>query len=166
MLTLADTDFRTFFAHLPTSVTAIIARDGANPFGMIVGSFASVSLDPPLVSVMVMRDSYTWSRIRAHGRFTANILASDQRDVCQTIASRAEDKWSRVPFAGTTVIDRCLGWVDCEIESEVDAGDHLIVLARPGAMHIERGATAPLVFMHRGYHRTLAVEDVRSPEWF
>lgn len=49
-----STDFRTFFGNVPTAVTAIVSRNEDGPIGLIVGSFASVSLDPPIVSMMMI----------------------------------------------------------------------------------------------------------------
>ena len=158
--------YREFFGQLPTAVTAIVARGAAGPVGLIVGTFSSVSLDPPLVSFMVTKASRSWSAVRAEGRFTANILASDQRALSQKLAGWSLGKFRNVPFdeGEEQVITGCLAWGVCDFEREVDAGDHTIVLASPRELVVAR-STRPLIFFQRAYHRTLPVEDYRAPGW-
>jgi 3-hydroxy-9,10-secoandrosta-1,3,5(10)-triene-9,17-dione monooxygenase reductase component len=158
--------YREFFGQLPTSVTAIVAKGTAGPVGLIVGTFSSVSLSPPLVSFMVTNNSRAWAAVRAEGRFTANVLASDQRRLSQTLAGWSPDKFREIVFDEhkAHVIHGCLAWADCILEREVEAGDHTIVLASPRELTVAR-ATTPLIFFKRGYHGTLPVEDLRAPGW-
>ena len=155
--------YREFFGQLPTGVTAIVGR---GPVGLIVGTFSSVSLDPPLVSFMVTQNSRSWQAVRAEGRFTANILASDQRSLSQQLSGWSPDKFRNVVFddMDKQVIRGCLAWATCILEREVEAGDHVIVLASPAELTVAR-ATRPLIFYQRAYHRTLPVEDFRAPGW-
>ena len=158
--------YREFFGQLPTGVTAIVAKSATGPVGLIVGTFSSVSLDPPLVSFMVTNGSRSWAAVRPEGRFTANILASDQRRLSQTLSGWSPDKFRSIKFEDDheTVIRDCLAWADCVIEREVEAGDHIIILAKPLRLTVVRPAR-PLIFFQRAYHRTLPVEDSRAPGW-
>jgi flavin reductase (DIM6/NTAB) family NADH-FMN oxidoreductase RutF len=155
--------YREFFGQLPTGVTAIVA-DG--PVGLVVGTFSSVSLDPPLVSFMVTSGSRSWAAVKAVGRFTANILASDQRGLSQTLSGWSPDKFRSVQFdpERSCVIRGCLAWADCVLDREIIAGDHTIVLATPRELTVSRAAR-PLIFLQSAYHRTLPVEDFRAPGW-
>lgn len=158
--------YREFFGQLPTGVTAIVAKSESGPVGLIVGTFSSVSLDPPLVSFMVTRNSRSWISVKAAGTFTANILASDQRRLSQTLSGWSTQKFRNIAFEDheAQVIQGCLAWADCVLTKEIDAGDHVIVLATPRAMTVARTAR-PLIFFQRAYHRTLPVEDFRAPGW-
>ena len=158
--------YREFFGQLPTGVTAIIAKAATGPVGLIVGTFSSVSLDPPLVSFMVTTSSRAWAAVKAEGRFTANILASDQRRISQTLAGWSPDKFRGIVFEEheAHVIRGCLAWADCVFEREIEAGDHTIILATPRELTVARTAM-PLIFFQRAYHRTLPVEDARAPGW-
>ena len=158
--------YRDFFGQLPTGVTAIVARGSGGPVGLVVGTFSSVSLDPPLVSFMVAKNSRSWSAVRAEGRFTANILASDQRTLSQTLAGWSPDKFRSVTFdeGEEQVVSGCLAWAICTFDREIEAGDHAIVLASPQALTVAR-STRPLIFFQRAYHGTLPVEDFRAPGW-
>lgn len=158
--------YREFFGQLPTGVTAIVAETADGPVGLVVGTFSSVSLEPPLVSFMVTSGSRSWAAVKAAGRFTANILASDQRRLSQTLSGWSPDKFRSVEFDAdhAGVIRGCLAWADCGLDSEIVAGDHTIVLATPCELTVSRAAR-PLIFFQRAYHRTLPVEDFRAPGW-
>lgn len=158
--------YREFFGQLPTGVTAIVAASADGPVGLVVGTFSSVSIEPPLVSFMVTRGLRSWAAVREAGRFTANILASDQRRLSQTLSGWSPGKFRNVPFVADqpSVIEGSLAWADCTVEREIEAGDHLIVLATPGELKVAR-QSRPLIFFQRAYHRTLPVEDFRAPGW-
>ena len=166
MTAMTPQSYREFFGQLPTGVTAIVAGGEAGPVGLVVGTFSSVSLDPPLVSFMVTSGSRAWAAVKAVGRFTANILASDQRRLSQTLSGWSPDKFRGVEFTegGGQVLRHCLAWADCTLAREVEAGDHTIVLATPCELTVVRSAK-PLIFFQRAYHRTLPVEDFRAPGW-
>jgi 3-hydroxy-9,10-secoandrosta-1,3,5(10)-triene-9,17-dione monooxygenase reductase component len=161
--------YRNFFGQLPTGVTVLVAGGAKNPVGLVVGTFSSVSLDPPLVSFMVRTESSSYQAVREQGRFSANILASDQGQVSKLLAGWSPDKFRDVALdetdAGALVVHGCLAWADCIIEREIEAGDHIIILARPLELTVARRAARPLVFCQSAYHRTLRVEDARAPGW-
>src|SRR3546814_8338620 len=98
---------------------------------MVVGTFPSVSLDPPLVGFLPDRNSKTWPLIKEAGHFCANILASDQIELCRKIAGKGEDKFAGVDFTisghGVPVLSAALASIECRIYSINDAGDHFFV---------------------------------------
>ena len=69
--------FRQVLGHFPTGVTVITAGSGSDKVGLAIGSFFSVSLDPPLVGFCAGKSSSSWPGIREAGRFCVNILAGD-----------------------------------------------------------------------------------------
>ena len=81
--------FRHVLGHYPTGVTVVTARapDGT-PIGMVIGSFTSVSLDPPLVAFFPGRSSTTWPRIMAGGAFCVNVLAAGQERLCRDVSAK------------------------------------------------------------------------------
>src|SRR3546814_2223086 len=71
--------FRKILGHYPTGVCAITAMsDTGIPSAMVVGSFTSVSLDPPLVAFLPDKSSTSWPKIEASGRFCVNVLGDNQ----------------------------------------------------------------------------------------
>lgn len=161
--------YRNFFGQLPTGVTVIVAGPVSSPVGLVVGTFSSVSLDPPLVSFMARTGSKSFEAVHNEGRFTANVLASDQGQLSRTLAGWSAEKFHDVALdetdTGALLLRGCLAWADCTIEREIEAGDHTIVLARPLELTVARHTARPLVFCQSAYHRTLRVEDARAPGW-
>lgn len=148
--------FRQVLGHFPTGVTVVAGTDGDGPVGLAVGSFASVSLEPPLVLFCPAKTSSSWPRIEAAGAFCANVLSEDQEDICRVFASKGDDKFQglgwRPAASGAPVLADVLAWVDCRVESVHDAGDHLIVVGRVTELEVEAEG-APLIFYRGGYGR-------------
>jgi 3-hydroxy-9,10-secoandrosta-1,3,5(10)-triene-9,17-dione monooxygenase reductase component len=146
---------RRAFGNFPTGVTVVTAAPDGEPLGMTVGSFFSVSLDPPLVGLCADKASSSWPRIAPANCFAVNILAADQADVSSRFASRDDDKfagiaWRPSAHTGSPLLDQCIGWVDCVTEQTVESGDHWIVIGRVVGIEVERQAD-PLVFFRGGY---------------
>ena len=148
--------YRNVLGHFPTGVTVISAVKDAKPVGMAIGSFASVSLDPPLVLFCPQKTSSSWPLIEGSGGFCANILSSEQEDVCRVMASRSEDKFQGIGWtpgpSGSPVLADVLGWIDCSIERVHDEGDHDVVIGRVLAMDAATSGL-PLVFFRGGNGR-------------
>jgi flavin reductase (DIM6/NTAB) family NADH-FMN oxidoreductase RutF len=146
--------FRQVLGHFATGVSVITAAADDGPTGMAIGSFFSISLEPPLVGFCAGKGSSTWPKLRDAGRFCVNVLAEDQEDVCRRFASKDLDKfegiaWDHSPL-GSPRLGGTLAWIDCEITAIHDAGDHEIVV---GAVHdlAVVGEHGPLVFFRGGY---------------
>lgn len=149
--------FREVLGHVPTGVTVVAARDAEGPVGLAIGSFTSVSLDPPLVAFLPARSSSSWPRIRATGVFCVNVLAEDQEHVSRTFATSGVDKfagigWEPTPVTGSPRLEGVLAWIDCTIEAVHPAGDHDIVVGRVRDLGVGQ-ASGPLVFYRGGYRR-------------
>ncbi|MFD9503003.1 flavin reductase family protein [Streptomyces sp. NPDC060035] len=147
--------FRDVLGHFPTSVVAITTTSPEDrPEGMVVGSFTSVSLDPPLVSFLADRSSGTLPKIKAAGRFCANALAADQENLSRRLAARGADRFAGVTWetspAGNPVLEGVVAWVDCAIEDVVTIGDHVLVVGRVKDLHIASAKT-PLLFFKGDY---------------
>lgn len=133
--TTAARRFRDVLGAFASGVTVVAAMGDDGPAGLTVQSFASVSLDPPLVMFSVAKSARSWPTIERAGAFCATILAADQAPLAVRMATRGIDKFSGVEWTpstvtGSPVIEGGLGHVDCRIEAVYEAGDHLIVLGR------------------------------------
>ena len=147
--------FRRVLGHYPTGVCVVTAfdRDGQGA-GFVVGSFTSVSLDPPLVAFCPDRRSRSWPRIRTASAFAVNILASDQHGECRRFSTPGDDKLSGASYTlspgGAPLLDGIVAWLECTLEAEHEAGDHSIAVARVTTLRVERAAH-PLLFFRGGY---------------
>ncbi|AKM11236.1 flavin reductase family protein [Croceicoccus naphthovorans] len=155
--------FRNVLGAYPTGVALITAIDDEGErTGMVVGSFTSISLDPPLVGFFPDKGSSTYPKIEKVGRFCVNVLGSDQKALCQRFASKQSDKFLDLAHgtspSGQPVFDEALAWVDCAIERIEDIGDHWLVIGRVEALDVCGGDT-PLLFHRGGYHSSVALVD-------
>lgn len=150
--------FRHVLGHYPTGVTVVTASRGGNePIGVTVGSFTSVSLDPPLVGFFPMADSKRWSSIADVGSFCVNVLAHDQGQLCWRFSKRSIERpfegaaWYPSPITGSPVLDGAIAWIDCRIEQVVSAGDHYFVMGRVLALEHLRPELDPVpLLFYRG----------------
>jgi flavin reductase (DIM6/NTAB) family NADH-FMN oxidoreductase RutF/DNA-binding IclR family transcriptional regulator len=160
--------YREVMGHYPTGVTVVtgIADDG-EPAGMVVGTFTSVSLDPPLVAFLPTLASRTFARLRTARSFCINVLAHDQVELCRTMSGAAPDKFSHIEWSpsaiGAPVLAGAVAHIHCLPRDAIEAGDHFIQLCEVESMEVHRQVT-PLLFFQGGYggfspHGMTAVGD-------
>jgi len=146
--------------NYPTGVTLVTAFDDG-PCAMVIGSFGSVSLDPPLVQFMPTKDSDTGARIRNSGSYCVNVLGIDQLDMCNSFFDHSKDPFDAIDWragpTGSPIIEGCLAHLDCEIEISHDGGDHYIVVGRVVDMAIGENQSSPLLFFQGGYGEFVAL---------
>ncbi|GIG90644.1 flavin reductase family protein [Plantactinospora endophytica] len=147
-------DFRLLLGHIPTGVVAVTATRDNRPVGLVVGSFFSISLRPPLIGFGVNNTSSSWPLISAGHTFCVNVLAADQDDVSRALATAGPDKFANLRWhtseAGSPVIDGALAYLDCDLHTSHNAGDHQLIIGLVHCFHHLRSA-APLVFYRREY---------------
>jgi flavin reductase (DIM6/NTAB) family NADH-FMN oxidoreductase RutF len=161
-----DSDrFRTVLGHLPTGVTVITAHTPDGPAGMSSNSFTSVSLDPPLILFCPAKSSTTWPKIRDSGAFCVNIFAAHHEEASRKFARLGVDRFEGVSWherpAGPA-LDDAVAWIECTIDAEHEAGDHLIVVGAVRRLEVRDGDVEPLVFF-RGRYGSFSSETVSSP---
>lgn len=149
--------FREVLGHYPTGVAIVtgIHPDG-EALALVVGTFSSVSLDPPLVSFMPMLGSRTFGRLRECPTLCINVLTGEQEHLGRTIAKRWEKKlegvdWTASP-SGAPILDGSLAWLDVTVADTIEAGDHYIVLCAVQDLGV-LNPTSPLLFFQGGYGR-------------
>ncbi len=152
-------EFRRVLGHFASGVTVIATVDATGPAGFACQSFASLSLDPPLVAFMVARTSTTWPRIARAGVFCVSVLGAHQAELCRAFAvsgSRRPDKFAGVrhepsPVTGSPRLADVPAWIDCAVHAVHTGGDHLVVVGRVRALDTDESAarSGPLLF-HRG----------------
>jgi 3-hydroxy-9,10-secoandrosta-1,3,5(10)-triene-9,17-dione monooxygenase reductase component len=151
-------NFRTVLGRLPTGVVVVAGGDPERPSALVVGSFMSVSLVPPLVAVCVAKTSTSWPAIEAGGQFCANVLGEEQEELARRFARSGGDKfagvdWSPAPATGAPLLNGVAAWIDCRIYERYEAGDHWLVLGEVLELSGLRDGGA-LVF-HSGSFRPL-----------
>lgn len=159
--------FRKVLGHYPTGISVVTAMSGEGPVGMVVGTFTSVSLEPPLVAFMPAKTSTSWPLIRDSGAFCANVLSAEQEDLCRNFSRKSGNKFEGVNWtagaSGSPVLDGVIAWVDCEIDQIVESGDHYIVIGRVRDLDIVRSVT-PLAFFRGAFGQVFSPGETTGRE--
>lgn len=155
---MSEIDGRRFRGTLGQFCSGVVIATGyfeGAPAGFAAQSFTSLSLDPPLVGLCPAKTSTSWPRLRDSGRFCINILAADQKPVCDLFAKSGIDKFASIDWrpgmTGSPIIAGVLAYIDCELVAEHDAGDHTIAVGRVLDLDIVNAEGAPLLFFRGAY---------------
>lgn len=147
--------FRNVMGHYPTGVVVVTGRDpDGEVLAMVVGTFSSVSMEPPLVSFMPMKTSRTFEKMRDCESLCINILGGEQEDIVLTVAQRWENKLDGIDWfpspSGDPVLADSVAWIDTRIRDTVEAGDHWIALCEVRDLAVTN-PVSPLIFFQGGY---------------
>jgi flavin reductase (DIM6/NTAB) family NADH-FMN oxidoreductase RutF len=162
--------FRQAAGRFASGVTVVTTKALEGAYGVTVSSFASLSLNPLLVTVSINRSSALLGYVRSVESFAVSVLASDQQRVARFFATSGRRPepggFSTVPTSvqqtGAPIIAGCLSWFDCTLEDILPGGDHEILVGRVAAAGGRTGE--PLVYW-AGEYRALPAADLR-PEPF
>jgi 3-hydroxy-9,10-secoandrosta-1,3,5(10)-triene-9,17-dione monooxygenase reductase component len=157
-MTVDGGDLRRVAGRFPTGVTVVTSTHDGRPCGLTVNSFASVSLDPPLVLVCLSRAARAFACIDAAGHFAVNVLADGQERLARLFASTAADKFAgldhRPSPRGDPILVGVHAWMDCDVVERHPGGrTHTIYVGRVTAL--AAGTGRPLLF-HAGRYGALA----------
>lgn len=150
-------EFRRVLGHFPTGVTVVTAAPESGPIGVAIGSFASISLDPPLVGFFLGTESSSGAAIQEAGHFCVNVLSHDQLELCGVMASRGDDKfaevdWAAAPTTGAPMLPGVHAVIDCELERVVELGDHNLIVGQ--VQHLDTASDSPPMVFYRGNYGT------------
>ncbi|GLR97917.1 MULTISPECIES: flavin reductase family protein [Bradyrhizobium] len=155
-------DFRNALGTYATGVTIITAAapDG-KPYGLTCNSFASVSLNPPLVlwSLVVYSSSLTIFQNASH--FTVNVLGASQQALANKFAKSSDDKFTGVDWApglgNAPVLTESVANFQCRSVNRYYGGDHVIFLGAVEAYTYN--AKEPLLFARGAFGRFMADDE-------
>lgn len=141
--------FRHAIGHFPTGVCVITTAVDGVAYGATVSAVTSLSLEPPMLVVCLKDSSRTLGAIRRRGAFVVSVLSEDQADVAAHFATRAGEKMPAPDPLGVELprIDGALVWIECDVESMVRGGSHLVLTAT--VRTAEAGQGRPLAY-YRG----------------
>ena len=161
-------DFRNALGTFGTGVTIVtaMAADG-KPYGVTCNSFASVSLNPPLVLWSLGMFSQGLTVFQNASHFAVNVLSTSQEALAVKFAKSSDDKFAGVPWRPSTVADGApilhessVAYAECRIVRQHDEGDHWVFIAEVEGGEVFGGA--PLMYYRRTY--TAWPEETPAPE--
>jgi len=151
-------EFRNALGCFATGIAIMTTRDVDGRYiGITVNSFASVSLEPPLISFCLDRSANSLSGFLNAEHFSVNVLAEGQEPLSAAFArSSGGDKFVGIEFAvgpsGCPLLADCLTHLECVREAVYDAGDHLIMIGRVIRL-AQRPEGKPLLYFRGRYAR-------------
>ncbi|MGW0183973.1 flavin reductase family protein [Nocardia sp. NPDC003345] len=159
--------YRASMRHYPSGVTVVTLNSGAGPVGFTATSFASLSLDPPLVSFNISDTSSSLTALTAADSVVIHFLGEHQRHIAQRFARTAAHRfsdpslWSALD-TGEPVLHGTPLWLRTTIEQLIPIGDHTFVVGRVVRVHddtAEEPAAAPLLYYNGRYYRPTPLAD-------
>jgi flavin reductase (DIM6/NTAB) family NADH-FMN oxidoreductase RutF len=155
-------DFRKALGTFATGVTIITtATPDGKPYGLTCNSFASVSLNPPLVLWSLVIFSSSMSVFQDASHFAVNVLGASQQALANKFAKSSEDKFVGVEWTpglgNAPLLKDSVATFQCRAANRYYGGDHVIFLGAVEAYSYNR--QEPLLFARGGYGRFLPADD-------
>jgi len=155
MTAVSTDEFKDALKNFASGVTIVTTSDAdGRPVGATVSSFASLSLEPPLIVVCLTRASRSAAAIRESGAFAVHFLGAGQTALARRFALDLAEKFEDVSYsrgpAGVPRLEDCPVRLECRLQSEHPEGDHVmfvgLVEATWGTDQFE-----PLVYSRRSF---------------
>ncbi len=156
-MSVSDEDYRAALRRHPAGVVVITLMSEHGPVGFTATSFASLSLDPPLVSFNITHSSSSVAALSRAPSVLVHLLCEEQLAVAQRFSASAEhrfaepDSWSPLP-TGEPLLSGTPTWLRAELTRLIPAGDSTLVVATVTDLHCATGDSAPLLY-HDGQYR-------------
>lgn len=146
--------------HYPTGVTIVTLDSDSGPVGFTASSFASISLEPPLISFNIAHTSSSIGALLKAETVVVHFLGEHQRHLAQRFAKAASQRFSDRSLWTTLATGEPLlygtpMWLRCNVDRLVTVGDHTFVVALVLRVHEDRDepVAAPLLYHDGRYYR-------------
>ncbi|WP_024800948.1 flavin reductase family protein [Nocardia sp. BMG51109] len=151
--------YRAAMRRYPAGVTIVTLGSETGPIGFTATSFASLSLDPPLISFNIAHTSSSIEAMLAAESLVVHFLGDHQRHLAQRFSRTADERfadpqlWTRLD-TGEPVLHDTPIWVRATVYRLIPVGDHTVVVGLVTRVHDDTDADpAPLLYYNGGYHR-------------
>jgi flavin reductase (DIM6/NTAB) family NADH-FMN oxidoreductase RutF len=147
--------YRDAWSRFATGVTVITTVEPSGAVhGMTASSVTSVSLDPPLVLVVIGESRQTHALIESTGRFGMSILDAGQTKIAKHFATPPESRGelaaeNLAQLSRTPVIANTIAAMDCKVIAAHKAGDHTVFIGEVQSIQVGEGD--PLVWFQRQF---------------
>jgi 3-hydroxy-9,10-secoandrosta-1,3,5(10)-triene-9,17-dione monooxygenase reductase component len=149
---------------LPYPVTVVTTAAGNRQRGITIGSFTSLSMEPPLISFNVTKDSQMHELLEIAEQFVVHIPGSGQQEICTRFAlpdQSDEEQFQGIRFKQSEnkppVLEGVIAEIHCSMYNLVEAGDHSIVIGKVES--IKRNREELSILYCNGAYQTLRIED-------
>jgi flavin reductase (DIM6/NTAB) family NADH-FMN oxidoreductase RutF len=152
-------DLRDVMRRFPTGVAVVTVDAHGSRLGQTVSALVSLSLEPPLVGISIAKQAQLHALLREAGGFAVSLLAGGQQWLSQHFARSVPPiaMWHGVAHhegsEGAPLLVGALGWLQCKLWAEYDAGDHTFFVGE--VLAAELGADAPPLLHVGSAYRSL-----------
>ena len=150
-------ELRRTMRNFPSGVAVLTTALEGQRVGVTVGSFVSLSLEPPLVGVAIGRELAVHELLRDAGAFAVSILRGEQAGLAAHFARGVPPiaLWEGIAVregsTGVPLLADALAWLECRIAGEHRVGDHTLFIGE--VVSAEEGPSGTgLVYREHGYH--------------
>ena len=154
-MTVGPDEFRGALRKFASGITIVTAAVDAAFYGMTCTSFASVSLEPPLVLVSLENDSHTLRAVTRAGTFAASMLNAAQEDIARAFSTPGPKSFDTIDHKlagnGAPLVLDAIALLECDVVEVVAAGDHHIIVG--SVQWCETNGGDPLLYFDRAYRR-------------
>ncbi|BCK52623.1 flavin reductase family protein [Nocardia wallacei] len=163
---ITASQYRSAMRHYPAGVTIVTLDSATRPVGFTATSFASLSLDPPLISFNIAHTSSSIDAMLAADSVVVHFLGEHQRHLAQRFSRTAEERfadhslWTRLD-TGEPVLHGTPIWVRAVVRQLIPIGDHTLVIGLATRVHDNTGdqpIAAPLLYYNGSYHRPMGLD--------
>ena len=162
--------FFEIMASFPSGVAIVttVGSDGT-PRGLTTTAVSSVSAHPPTVLVCVDLGSRTLAALRGRRSFVINFMGQGRSQLGLLFASKADDKFERVPWKPTPsgiplLHEDVLAWAECSTVHDIEVGDHVILVARVDAGGVVPELEPPLMYYRRSWGVWSPMHEPSEPD--
>lgn len=154
--------YKAAMRRYPAGVTIVTLDSESGPVGFTATSFASLSLDPPLVSFNIAHTSSSIRALHAADSLVIHLLGEHQHPLAERFSRSADQRfadtslWKRLE-TGEPVLHGTPIWLRTTVHQLIPAGDHTLVIGLVTRIHNEddaEAAAAPLLYHSGRYHRS------------
>jgi flavin reductase (DIM6/NTAB) family NADH-FMN oxidoreductase RutF len=141
-----------------TGVAILLAAHAGDAYGMTINSFTSLSLDPPLVTVVLKNDTRVFEMVTESRAFSVTILTASQQELAERFAGKLQGAermaglQTKTLDSGTLVLENGLAWLDCRVIHTYAAGVNTLFIAEVAETRVH-STENPLAYHDRGYRQ-------------
>lgn len=155
-MAITNDEFKAALGRFTSGVTVVTTKDAdGNLHGLTVSAFCSVSMNPPLILVCILKQTGSYSSFEESKAFVVNILDESQQHISNHFASHLEDKFSgqnyELNINGLPVLADCLVNLECSLKNSYDGGDHTIFVGEIEKTTVRDGK--PLIYTQGKYRQ-------------
>lgn len=157
-MTVDPIGFRDVMSRFASGVTVVTTMCDGVPHGLTVSAFSSVSLSPPRVLICLGNDTDSKPLIDRSRSFAVHILGRDHVELGPRFAKLipgVEDPFVgmsyRAEVTGSPILESCIAWLDCRVESTFPTGDHTIYIGDVQATGRPDDESDPVLYYRRAW---------------